>query len=139
MSKKLCSICLEEDNKEFTKTNCNHEFHKTCLKKWTDKCNNCPICRAPFTNFYKVKLYNESYKNKKCKLFINNTYFLLKGINCKINSSFDYTILKNITSNNRTYLVLNIFFNNKIVSYRIYSNKTVEIIDSIKRSINKLL
>ena len=27
------------------KTNCNHIFHRSCLRAWTEKNNNCPICR----------------------------------------------------------------------------------------------
>lgn len=43
-----CSICME--NLEiFVKTNCNHNFHEYCLRKWYKYKNNtnpdCPLCR----------------------------------------------------------------------------------------------
>ena len=46
---KECNICIECFNKDdsIVKLNCNHEFHKTCIKKWL--CANstkCPVCRV---------------------------------------------------------------------------------------------
>ena len=43
----ICSICLEEyDNDNIiSKLNCNHIFHKECIKEWFQKNNNCPNCR----------------------------------------------------------------------------------------------
>jgi len=48
-----CSICLGdivEDN--FCKTNCNHEFCKSCLDLWFDKNKlSCPMCRTEIQYF----------------------------------------------------------------------------------------
>lgn len=48
-TEKDCNICIECFNKDdsIVKLNCNHEFHKDCIKKWL--CNNstkCPVCRV---------------------------------------------------------------------------------------------
>ena len=48
-NEKDCNICIECFNKGniIIKLNCNHEFHKDCIKKWL--CHNsikCPVCRV---------------------------------------------------------------------------------------------
>jgi len=43
-----CLICIEnfEDESHLVKLNCNHVFHKNCIKNWICNENNkCPICR----------------------------------------------------------------------------------------------
>ena len=49
---KKCSICLDyiKSENESIKTECNHIFHKTCLKTWLEYGNNCPYCRHILTN-----------------------------------------------------------------------------------------
>ena len=45
-----CSICLEhiinDDPKQ--KTVCHHTFHFSCLSRWTQANNSCPLCRTGF-------------------------------------------------------------------------------------------
>jgi hypothetical protein len=43
-----CSVCLcDMDEKTKYVTQCNHEFHRACLKSWTDLHHtSCPLCRA---------------------------------------------------------------------------------------------
>ena len=42
-----CSICLESfKNKELYSSTCKHTFHKSCIDKWLDKDNSCPLCRT---------------------------------------------------------------------------------------------
>lgn len=48
-SEKDCNICIECFNKgnSIVKLNCNHEFHKDCIKKWLcDNSTKCPVCRV---------------------------------------------------------------------------------------------
>ena len=42
-----CSICLEEyiENNNIIKLNCEHQYHKECIKEWLKINNNCPQCR----------------------------------------------------------------------------------------------
>ncbi|KAL4184066.1 hypothetical protein AMTRI_Chr11g158190 [Amborella trichopoda] len=44
----LCSICLREfcsDPLDVRAMGCNHVFHKTCICKWLQKADTCPLCR----------------------------------------------------------------------------------------------
>ena len=49
-----CSICLEvyKENTYKRTLNCNHHFHKKCIDKWLNLCNDefihCPICRTKY-------------------------------------------------------------------------------------------
>ena len=48
-NEKDCNICIECFNKgnSIVKLNCNHEFHKDCIKKWLcDNSTKCPVCRV---------------------------------------------------------------------------------------------
>ena len=41
-----CSICLDSTiETEWTRTNCGHQFHKSCLLKWIETNRTCPNCR----------------------------------------------------------------------------------------------
>ena len=40
-----CSICLEVNNNQIIKTDCNHEFHEKCFFEWMKNSATCPICR----------------------------------------------------------------------------------------------
>lgn len=51
----FCSICgIEDDQEDLYLTECQHVFHKNCLKRWFKFCTrlecklNCPICRLDF-------------------------------------------------------------------------------------------
>jgi hypothetical protein len=41
----ICSICLEFMYKFKKLTKCGHQFHQTCIEKWFEKNNTCPLCR----------------------------------------------------------------------------------------------
>lgn len=43
---KECCICLDKNNNEWIRTQCNHEFHKTCINNWYNTVNTCPVCRS---------------------------------------------------------------------------------------------
>ena len=42
---KECPICLQINDKYWTKTICKHEFHYDCLKEWHQYSKICPYCR----------------------------------------------------------------------------------------------
>jgi hypothetical protein len=42
---KECPICMQINDKYWTKTICKHEFHYDCLKKWNQYSKICPYCR----------------------------------------------------------------------------------------------
>ncbi|KAL6627388.1 hypothetical protein ACP70R_031114 [Stipagrostis hirtigluma subsp. patula] len=43
-----CVICLEEykDKDSLGVLKCSHDFHADCIKKWLQKKNSCPVCKA---------------------------------------------------------------------------------------------
>ncbi len=44
--KDICSICREQMIEEVISTECNHKFHKNCIKSWiqvSHRCQ-CPMC-----------------------------------------------------------------------------------------------
>lgn len=50
-----CSICYGKINKkDYYASKCNHTFHASCIGKWLERDNTCPLCRAD--------LPQESYK-----------------------------------------------------------------------------
>ena len=66
-SHKTCGICLEEiTNDSFTRTTCNHYFHKNCLCPWVDRCNRnsleitCPMCRNDITQDFPKIIYSNN-------------------------------------------------------------------------------
>jgi len=41
-----CSICLNLFNDDNITLPCKHNFHESCIIKWLDTKNNCPLCRS---------------------------------------------------------------------------------------------
>ncbi|NBS68012.1 hypothetical protein EBT31_03740 [bacterium] len=45
-----CAICLDQVTSLNSKSNkrltCGHSFHATCIIKWYETSNECPVCRA---------------------------------------------------------------------------------------------
>ena len=43
----ICSICLEDFQKydKYIEFECNHIYHKNCIKEWLQNHTNCPNCR----------------------------------------------------------------------------------------------
>ena len=44
--KDICSICREQMIEEVISTECNHKFHKNCIKEWFEHSLQCPVCRT---------------------------------------------------------------------------------------------
>lgn len=44
----VCSICFVDLNNEHTSivTNCNHYFHRVCLRRWLSFKDSCPMCNT---------------------------------------------------------------------------------------------
>ena len=53
--KSKCPICLTFSLKIFRPNSCNHSFCQSCLKKWLNIKNNCPICRKSFSLILNAK------------------------------------------------------------------------------------
>ena len=47
-----CTICLEKykENQVIRNLNCNHSFHQSCVDKWFENHQSCPICRTTLLN-----------------------------------------------------------------------------------------
>ncbi|CAK9319386.1 unnamed protein product [Citrullus colocynthis] len=45
-----CSVCYEDlhGEKELTRIPCGHAYHKSCILKWLNINNSCPLCRREF-------------------------------------------------------------------------------------------
>lgn len=43
-----CSICLSRlgQNDETSVLKCGHQYHATCIYRWLDRANTCPMCRT---------------------------------------------------------------------------------------------
>ena len=66
-----CPICMDKMDRICTLsiTNCDHVFHNSCLNKWRNKKNSCPMCRT-FIN-----LERELPKSKSNTNIFNYNYF----------------------------------------------------------------
>lgn len=52
-----CPICLNTLNEnDYTKIECGHKFHFSCLHEWILQENTCPFCRKS------IKLYDKNVK-----------------------------------------------------------------------------
>jgi hypothetical protein len=52
-----CSICLI-DKIANCQTNCRHNFCKSCIEKWMENKNSCPMCRKNIINIYNLTVKN---------------------------------------------------------------------------------
>ena len=68
-----CIICFElmVDN-IYTIQNCNHKYHKKCIKMWYNIKNECPMCRRLFidNNFISLRLEQIERENTTIKILI---------------------------------------------------------------------
>ena len=42
----MCTICLGEADEDSVQLPCNHVFHRSCLERWFQRRNTCPVCRV---------------------------------------------------------------------------------------------
>lgn len=97
-----CSICLSKIYKQKIKLNCNHFYHKECLKEWLNYNNTCPICRIEIDN----EIINIINNNNN---IINNN-IINNNINCdrfycnKIKDCKEYLNFLNIKQNEYNFI-----------------------------------
>ena len=66
MKKETCSICFENHDNNSVSLNCGHSFHTTCIVKWLEENNTCPLCRAEVYKNEPIKtptIYNTNYSS----------------------------------------------------------------------------
>ena len=78
-----CLICYEPLKWGIKILNCNHRFHKKCIKKWTIMKPTCPYCLSinknkfivniKFNDFSSVNKYTLSIDREKILLFNHKT------------------------------------------------------------------
>lgn len=84
-----CAICFDKiELKDVKISDCNHYFHKDCLKHWTNIKNSCPCCRGnvdPILSMNEIKnkfrdhiqsidkkLHDQNIMNFEKKCMLNN-------------------------------------------------------------------
>ena len=92
-----CSICFNDISKEnICKTNCNHEFCKTCLDLWFDKNKfTCPMCRT------RIQYFNHNGINNRIVCIIRNERLR------HINNNQNNLNIPHIMIQKRTFYMLN--------------------------------
>lgn len=58
-----CCICAKEIYNDRKITECNHLFHRKCLKEWSKYKNNCPLCREELGKNFPTGSYINFYFN----------------------------------------------------------------------------
>jgi len=62
---KTCSICLSSIEKQGLLDCCQHEFCFTCIEKWSQTENTCPMCKQRFAKIKKI--WNRIFYGGKAK------------------------------------------------------------------------
>ena len=88
----MCVICFESIKQDKFTSDCNHAYHKKCIKKWSNhtynrhtyhKKTSCPTCRKDITSeliAYKlIETHNCNYNYNTLNL--NNYYTLTRSLN----------------------------------------------------------
>ena len=63
-----CVICNEDDDCNFVHLNCNHYYHKNCIKQWSKQSKLCPLCRQNFIKCQECNNEGFIYIHKTCKI-----------------------------------------------------------------------
>ena len=89
-----CSICFNDiSKKNICRTNCNHEFCKTCLDLWFDKNKySCPMCRT------KIQYFNHNGTNNRIVCIVQKARYIN-------NNMLNVT---NVIIKKRTFMMLNV-------------------------------
>ena len=55
IEKVKCPICMDlVKQSKTTTTKCGHQFCSSCLDKWEEQSNSCPMCRAQLQEIKKI-------------------------------------------------------------------------------------
>lgn len=68
MDSSICSICINDINRNHSNLICKHKFHKGCINLWFKKSFLCPICRTQNDYYHLINKGIEYY----------NLYIILK-------------------------------------------------------------
>lgn len=66
-----CSICLESINARDRIVNlqCEHTFHLSCIERWCESHNSCPLCRASIDEEIQQ---NQNQNQRRQRILVNN-------------------------------------------------------------------
>lgn len=51
-----CAICMDSSIQIDIMTNCNHQFHKSCILSWLNSTESCPLCRHKSVCIFDVEI-----------------------------------------------------------------------------------
>ncbi|CAD8109239.1 unnamed protein product [Paramecium sonneborni] len=74
-----CGICYYAIEQQGQLDSCNHSFCLTCIQKWSNIENTCPLCKQKFTQIEQKwkRVFYKSLKISKQKCKENKLKFLL--------------------------------------------------------------
>ena len=113
-----CAICLEKINKNIPKTECGHQFHINCIRKWTSDfiwSVSCPLCRM------QIQIYPNTRSQKDNKIKQSN---LRKLLYLQYNSLREQRVIYVIN-------ILNYVWKNRII-FRIHPIFRAMVIKKVK-------
>ena len=94
-----CSICFEYIKHPFI-LKCGHGFHKHCINKWIDKCNDtyckCPNCRYSILKIYTDKQLYEKLERKVNYEFEQSIDYLFDYYINFIHSKFFFMLIHDL-------------------------------------------
>ena len=102
-----CSVCLEQITTSKVKTKCGHFFHKSCIEKWLEQQNTCPICRIQLVDFvtFRISIYPSNLSELHFEIDILSKH--AHDIDVVVQTFYDILIydqdFQNITNNNIPY------------------------------------
>ena len=106
-----CPICLEKISIfRKVKTECNHNFHNSCLTCWLLNNNTCPVCRTV------IKYFNGKYNNIDVKIEIENTNLIVTNEKT-VNFCLPYYNIQTIYMKKKEKKIIICTFNNRIKKY----------------------
>lgn len=112
-----CCICMEQIVCQEETTSCGHKFHSSCIHRWCETNNNCPMCRTcnpigimerpttPTGNTGEnINYYYNNYNN-----IINNYNNIIRNIRNNVNNEY---INRNYNENIINHIENTLYVNN---------------------------